>query len=237
MDRDRLEGLRERTWRTTSIRLLHAIDIERVKVVGHELGGLIGSWSARQPERVEQLDTMNMPLRGHDSTPRDPPPARRFAFTFGLAAPFIGSAPAGARSGLRPSRGPQGGGGRLPFPHEAADLRSRPEGPRPRPGATALLYGLSLVRGAARSRRGRDRKSRPDHAHALLRARKDRIVPAQSQAASSATPTTSGWRSCRTPATTCRRRADDNVSGPGSRVLGQRPTGRRRVRRAAGVRA
>jgi pimeloyl-ACP methyl ester carboxylesterase len=163
------------------IRLLDAMDIERVRIVGHDWGGWIGFLLAlRHPERVEQLVAMNTPQPWPRRTPRNFLAARRFAYMFGLAAPFIGQRLQERHPGFIRRVIRRGAAKKDAFTGEDYKIYARDLKSPTRARATALLYRTFLVRELLPvAFGGRYRKARLTTPALLLHGGKDRVVPAQ----------------------------------------------------------
>jgi pimeloyl-ACP methyl ester carboxylesterase len=162
------------------IRLLDAMDFDRVRIVGHDWGGWIGFLLAlRRPERIEQLVAMSVPPPWPRPTPRNLIAARRFAYMLGLALPFVGQRlqerhPGFVRRVIR--RGAATGNA---FTGEDYKIYARDLKSPTRARATALLYRTFLLRELIPVAAGRYRKVRLTTPTLLLHGKQDRVVPAQ----------------------------------------------------------
>jgi pimeloyl-ACP methyl ester carboxylesterase len=168
------------------IRLLDALELDRVRIVGHDWGGWIGSLVAlRHPERVRQLVVIGATLPWPRATPGNVIAARRLWYMGVLAAPFAAQRllqhhPGALRRGIR-KRAVQGGAfDKEDFRIYVRDLRSPT-----RARASALLYRTFLLRELLPVVFGRYRKLRlepptlvlhgkGDHIPARLSAKQDR---------------------------------------------------------------
>ena len=73
------------------IRLLDAMELDRVRVVGHDWGGWIGFLLAlKHPDRIERLVALNVPPPWPRATPRNLLAARGLWYQAVLATPFLG---------------------------------------------------------------------------------------------------------------------------------------------------
>lgn len=73
------------------VRLLDAMELDRVRIVGHDWGGWVGFLLAlRHPERVRQLVALNVPPPWPRVTPRNLLAARSLWYQVVLATPFLG---------------------------------------------------------------------------------------------------------------------------------------------------
>ncbi len=73
------------------LRLLDAMELDRVRIVGHDWGGWVGFLLAlRRPDRVRGLVALNIPPPWPRVTPRNMLAARSFWYQLVLATPFLG---------------------------------------------------------------------------------------------------------------------------------------------------
>jgi pimeloyl-ACP methyl ester carboxylesterase len=73
------------------VRLLDALELERVRFAGHDWGGWIGCLLAlRQPERVSRLVALNVPPPWAPPQLANLPATLRLRYQLALAAPFLG---------------------------------------------------------------------------------------------------------------------------------------------------
>ena len=162
------------------IRLLDAMDFDRVRVVGHDWGGWIGFLLAlRRPERVEQLVAMSTPPPWPSLKPRNLISARRFAYMLALAAPFLGKRvlerhPGFVRRVIR--RGANRG---KAFTNEDYKIYARDLKSPTRARASALLYRTFLLRELVPVVAGRYRKAHLTVPTLMLHGKKDPVVSAQ----------------------------------------------------------
>lgn len=160
------------------IRLLDAMEFDRVRVVGHDWGGWIGFLLAlRHPERVEQLVAMSIPPPWPRPTPRNLIAARRLTYMFGLAAPFAAQRVLERHPGFVRTMIRRGAAKRNAFTHEDYKIYARDLKSPTRARASALLYRTFLLRELLPVTAGRYRRQRLTTPTLLLRGKKDPVVP------------------------------------------------------------
>jgi pimeloyl-ACP methyl ester carboxylesterase len=162
------------------IRLLDALELDRVRVVGHDWGGWIGCLMAlRHPGRVRQLVVMGATPPWPRPTPRNVIAARGLWYMVGLAAPFVAQRllqrhPGFLRGQIRKRAVRRGGFSKEDLRIYVRDLRSPT-----RARAAALLHRTFLLRELVPVVAGRYRKLRLEAPTLVLHGQGDRVVPAR----------------------------------------------------------
>lgn len=162
------------------IRLLDALELDRVRVVGHDWGGWIGFLMAlRHPPRVRQLVAMGATPPWPRPTPGNVLAARRLWYMLALAAPYAGQRvlqrhPGYLRRQIRKRAVRRGAFSQEDFRIYTRDLRSPT-----RARASALLYRTFLLRELLPVVAGRYRKLRLETPTLVLHGKGDKVVPAR----------------------------------------------------------
>jgi pimeloyl-ACP methyl ester carboxylesterase len=94
-------GYDSETFASDAVALLDALELERVKLIGHDWGGFAGFLLAlRHPERVERYLALNCPVPWAPVSPRLALEGWRSWYTWVLAAPGLGRRALARRPGL-----------------------------------------------------------------------------------------------------------------------------------------
>lgn len=159
------------------LRLLDGLELERVRLAGHDWGGWIGFLLAlRRPERIERLVAMSTPPPWLRLTPRSALAARSLSYQLVLAAPLLGQRlieqnPAFIRRRLRKWTSVSDALTKEDYRIYARDLKAPT-----RARASMLLYRTFLLRELVPVLRGRYRDARLEPPALLLHGRKDPVI-------------------------------------------------------------
>jgi pimeloyl-ACP methyl ester carboxylesterase len=162
------------------VRLLDAMELDRVRIVGHDWGGWIGFLLAlRHPGRVRQLVALNVPPPWPRVTPRNVLAARRLWYQVVLATPYLGQKllekdPSLVRRLMR--RWSQNGSA---WSKDDFRIFSRELRAPTRARAAMLLYRSFLLKELVPVLRGRYDPARLEVPSLLLYGGRDRVVPAR----------------------------------------------------------
>lgn len=160
------------------LRLLDALELDRVRVVGHDWGAWIGFLLAlREPGRIERLVAMGAPPPWPRLRPRDLLASRRLGYQLVLATPFLGQRmlqrkPDYVGRVIRKWSANEGSFSNSDLRLYARDLRSPT-----RARASALLYRTFLTRELGPVLAGRYRGRRLEVPTLLLHGKLDRPIP------------------------------------------------------------
>jgi pimeloyl-ACP methyl ester carboxylesterase len=143
------------------IRLLDAMGLRRVRVVGHDWGGWIGFMLAlRHPERVESLVAMSVVSPWTRPTLRNLAATPRFAYMPVLAAPFLGQRLLERHPGFVARMIRAGASRHEAFKRKDLRLYAGSLGSSTRARASSLLYRTFLLQELLPIAAGRYRRSR-----------------------------------------------------------------------------
>jgi pimeloyl-ACP methyl ester carboxylesterase len=170
------EGFEKENLADDLLRLLDAMDIDRIRLVGHDWGGWIGFLLAlRRPERIRQLVALNVPPPWPRVTPRTLVAARHFSYQLVLASPLVGPRMLQRRPGYV-RRLMRRSAHRDVWTKEDFRIYSRELMSPPRARASALLYRTFLLRELLPVVAGRYRRARLTTPTLLLHGERDRAV-------------------------------------------------------------
>jgi pimeloyl-ACP methyl ester carboxylesterase len=160
------------------INLLDSMDIDRVRVVGHDWGGWIGLMLAlRHPERVERLVAISAGSPWMRPSPRNLVAARRLVHMPLLAAPFLGQRVLERHPGFIGRAIRRGASRTEAFKSKDLKIYARDLKSPTRARASALLYRTFLLRELVPVLAGRYRKSRLTVPTLLMHGKQDPVLP------------------------------------------------------------